>query len=501
MPNDVIFIKGQGGLGRPLPGTDYVSALLFYTAALPSGFTTTDRIKTVFSIEDAENLGITDTHIGETKATGTTTITGVGTAGDTVNINVTTDLGVINLGTAIVPSTPTVTTVAAAVVSVINAGTINHGYTASNLAGVITVTAPGGNGLAGNTFTFSNVLTGTVTATVTAFAGGVSSDIDILHYHIAEFFRIQPKGKLFVGVYGVADATTFASITLMQNFALGEIKQMAIYQKTTPFATSQTNTIQGICATLEGLHKPLVVLYQADFSATADITTLSNLRLLTNPNVSVLIGQDGAALGKSLFRATQKTIGIAGTTLGAVALAAVNESIAWIGKFQMASSEFDTLAFANGQLYTAISDGAINNLDSFGYIFLKKQIGLSGSYFDNCFTAVSPTSDYSKINSNRTIYKAIRSVRTILLPNLSSPIVVNADGTLSEDVIGYYTSECARALDVMVRDGEISAYNVIINPAQNVLSTSTLAITIEIVPTGDADTIKINIGYTLSISQ
>jgi hypothetical protein len=48
MANDVIFNKGQGGLGRPLAGTDYISGLLFYTAALPSGFTATNRIKTVF---------------------------------------------------------------------------------------------------------------------------------------------------------------------------------------------------------------------------------------------------------------------------------------------------------------------------------------------------------------------------------------------------------------------------------------------------------------------
>jgi len=31
LPN-ITFIKGQGGLGRPLPGQDYISGLLFYTA-------------------------------------------------------------------------------------------------------------------------------------------------------------------------------------------------------------------------------------------------------------------------------------------------------------------------------------------------------------------------------------------------------------------------------------------------------------------------------------
>ena len=30
--NDIIFVKGQGGLGRPLTGEDHISGLLFYTA-------------------------------------------------------------------------------------------------------------------------------------------------------------------------------------------------------------------------------------------------------------------------------------------------------------------------------------------------------------------------------------------------------------------------------------------------------------------------------------
>lgn len=501
MANDVIFINGQGGLGRPLPGTDYVSGHLFYSAALPSGFASNDRIKIVYSVNDAEALGITNTHIGETKATGTITVTGAGTAGDTIAVSIVTDIGAVLIATAVVPATPTTTTVAAAIAAAINAGTTSTGYTATSSSAVVTVNVPGGLGIAANTFTFSNVITGTATATNVAFSGGVASDIDILHYHVSEFFRIQPKGKLYVGVYATADVATWASITLMQNFATGEIKQMFVYQKTTAFATSQTTTIQAVCTALEAVHKPLQIVYQADFSGVTDLTTLTNLRLLSNPNVTVVIGQDGANVGKSLWRATAKSIGCGGTTLGAIALAAVNEDIAWIGKFNMAADEFDTLAFANGQAYTALSDGLINNLDAFGYVFLKKQIGVLGSYFDDSHTCVALTSDYAYIENTRTIYKAIRSMRTILLPDLASPIVVNADGTLSEDVISYFTTQCKRALEQMQRDGELSQFNIIINPAQNVLSTSTLFITAQLVPVGVARTIQVNVGFVTSISN
>lgn len=51
----------------------------------------------------------------------------------------------------------------------------------------------------------------------------------------------------------------------------------------------------------------------------------------------------------------------------------------------------------------------------------------------------------------------------------------------------------------MQRDGELSAFSVTINPAQNVLSTSTLYISVSIVPKGVARNIVVNVGFTLSI--
>ena len=200
------------------------------------------------------------------------------------------------------------------------------------------------------------------------------------------------------------------------------------------------------------------------------------------------------------MEATAKSIGCLGTTLGAVALAKVNEDIAWVGKFNMSDTEFDVLNFSNGQVLTALSDGTINNTDNFGYVFLKKHIGRSGSYFTDSHTCTPVTGDYAYIENGRTMDKAIRSLRTFLLPQLASPVLVNSDGTLTEDTISYYETLCARALEIMQRDTEISAFNVIIDPAQDVLSTSEIEITVEIVPVGVARTITVNIGFTVAIS-
>jgi hypothetical protein len=503
MANDVVFVKGAGGLGRPLAGTDHISGYLHYSATLPSGFSSGDRIKQVFSVADAEALGITNTHLGETKSTATYLFTNKGAAGDTFTITVASTLGTLTLAsyTQVSADAVSVTTAGDRLALEVNNGTATHGWTALNSTGTVTLTAASGEGVYLNTGTpYVVTIVGTIAGTLTqSVVAGVASEIDVMHYHVSEYFRIQPKGNLYIGIYATADATTFASVTLMQDYALGALKQIGIYQKTTAFATSQCTTLQAILATNYTNHKPLEAIYTAEISGTAAITSLTDLRVLSAPNVSVVVGQDGGAIGLRLFRATGKSIGCVGTTLGAVSFAAVNEDIAWVGKFNIASTEFDVLNFSNGQILTALSDGTINNVDTYGYIFLKKHIGISGSYFDDSHTAVTITSDYAYIENNRTINKAIRGLRTFLLPQLASPLVLNSDGTIKEDVISYYKSLCSRALDVMQRDFEISAYSVVIDPTQNVLSTSELVINVSIVPVGVARTITVNVGFALAV--
>jgi hypothetical protein len=96
---DITINKQQGGLGRPLPGKDHYSALLFYSSTLPSGFDSSNRIKKGFSLKDFETLGLVGDFSDETKATGTYTFTNVGAAGDSVEIKFTEPNGkVVSLG-------------------------------------------------------------------------------------------------------------------------------------------------------------------------------------------------------------------------------------------------------------------------------------------------------------------------------------------------------------------------------------------------------------------
>ena len=508
MPNEITIIKGAGGLGRPLDGADFVSSYLHYTSVLPSGFSSSDRIKTVFSVAEAEALGITDESLGETPSTATYQLTNKGAAGDVIlctvaDINSTIpDNSVTTLAsyTTVTADVATLITAAAKLASEINDGTTTHGYTAvSDGVDTVTITAAAGQGIFLNTGTPYAV---TVTAGSTAgtlvqnVVAGVASEINIMHYHVSEYFRAQPKGKLSIGIYETS--TDFAEVNTIQDYREGEIRQMGVYTQAA-FATADVDKLQTQAALAETNYKPLSILIQSDFSAVTDLTLLSDLHTLSDPKVSVTIGQDGEALGYKLFLATGKSIGTVGITLGALSFGKVSDSIAHPAKFQMASGELDSLAFANGSQFSGLSNGQIDAVDDKGYVFLKKHFGLSGSYFDNDYTAVAVSSDYARVKENRVIDKASRNVRSFLLPSLASPLKLNDDGTMREDTVAYFKSLCNRALEQMERDDELSAFGVTIDPLQNVLSTSKLEITISIVPIASADNIEVNIGFTTSL--
>jgi hypothetical protein len=506
--NDIIFVKGQGGLGRPLEGEDYISGLIYYTATLPSGFTSNARIKSLGSVADAVAAGILNDYSDATAATGTYSITTMGATGDVITLKVAdiNTLGVAQTTTLCtytkVAADSSITLLAASIVAAINANTIYTGYSATNLVGVITVSAPKRLGVFINTVSMTATITGTIAGTIAAFSGGVASAFATYYYHISEFFRLQPKGQLYVGFFAVPSSYTFSEVQDVQNFANGKIRQIGVF-KTIGVAASfsaESQALQTQSTTLSGLHKPLSIVYAADISATTDLTTLPDLAQLTCGNVSVVIGQDSAGQGNYLYKTSAKSITTLGATLGAVAVSKVSEDIAWIGKYNISSgAECDTIGFANGALLSVQSQSLLNTLDNRRYIFLIKYVGIAGSYFNDSHCSIAVTSDYAYIENNRTIDKAIRGVYSSMLPNLNSPLVLNANGTLTDTTIAYFIGQASVNLEQMVRDTELSAFAVDIDTTQNVLSTSNLTISIKLVPIGVARQITINIGFTLSI--
>lgn len=514
----ITFIKGQGGLGRPLPGQDFISSLLFYTAQLPSGFTATNRIKSLYALTDAVNNGILNDNSDATGAVFTYQITSSGAAVDSIEFVIKEPLPIIKdptITTKLVSlgvynklaSDSSIAILGASVAAAINNGTINHGYSASFATATLTITAPKKLGIYLNVaVTPVTVNTpGTVAGTLTQPSGGVASKLAVYYYHISEYFRIQPKGILFVGFMAIPNIYSFAEITQIQSFSNGVIRQMGILKdSSSPFTTSDLTLIDTVIKqNNDANYKPLSALYAADLSATTDISTLTDLSVLSANKATAVIAQDGGGQGNYLWQTNGKSITALGALLGTVSLSAVSQSIAWVAPFNISNGvECEVLAFANGQLFSSVSvtDGLLDNLNTKRYVFLKKFVGISGSWWNDSHTACPVTSDYAQIENNRTIDKAIRGIYTFLLPSLNAPILLNADGTITEITVAAFTIQAEAPLNKMIRDLDLSAQQVVINPNQQVLSTSKIIIAVALVINGVARNIVLNVGFKALIA-
>tara|TARA_R110000796_G_scaffold63139_4_gene145523 strand:- start:6407 stop:7594 length:1188 start_codon:yes stop_codon:yes gene_type:complete len=390
----ISFVRGAGGLGRPLPNNDHISALLFFNDTLPTGFNTTDRTKAVFSLEQAEQMGIIE-------------------------------------------------------------GSANHA---------------------------------------------------VEHYQIKSFFEQNPAGKLWISIQVLtAMTTTFDEISEIQSIANGEIRQIGVVDLTdTTLVRIGTDNVHDLIQTqinaLKAIDQPIQCLIGFDDSTLSGVSDYETLAAETASNVSIVIGQDGGNVGAALSISNGTSIPAVGAFLGAVSAAKVNENIGWVAKFNFAAAgEFSVPKLNSGELFKTISASTETSLNNYGYLFLKTHTGRSGSYANFSWTAVGQTDDFATIENNRTMDKAIRQIRTFMLPNLNSPVDVNDDGTLTENAIAVFENACSRGLDSMERDTEISAFDVKIDPTQNILGTANMIISVAIVPVGVAKQITINIGFAVSV--
>lgn len=507
MRGDIVFIKGQGASKRLAAGQDYVSGLVLFTGSLPSGFTALANIKALYSIVDAENLGIKSDYSDETKAGAVYLFTAIGTNGDTINMSVKEPNGVVvDLGTYTkVAGDSTVDKVGIAMAAIINAGTKTHGYSAVNTTGSLAITPRAGLGVwlnSGSPLVVTLSAGATIAGTLTAFTGGIATKQAVWHYHIAEYFRGNPNSVLWVGFFPVPQSYTYAEITLLQTAAAGAIRQVGVFKDSAAYASGDLTAIDGIIKTYnDALHKPLSALYAANLQATADITAIPDLSSLSANKVSSIIGQDGAGLGSFLFYTTGKSVTHLGIALGLLSKSAVSEDFGQPAKFNLSNgSECDVPAFANGQLLSdpALTDAALDAIDTKRHIFGQRYIGYAGTFFNDNHCAVASTSDYAYINDNRVIDKACRGIYSALIPYLKGKVLKNSDGTLADTTIAFFQNEALKPLYQMAREqdlGDVIESDVYIDPSQDVSATNLLVVNVKLNENGIARNIQVPISF------
>lgn len=342
-------------------------------------------------------------------------------------------------------------------------------------------------------------------------AGITETTNPVLVYHAQEFFRVNPGAKLYLQGVTASDGT-YSEVKTLQSFAGGDIRQIGIcdYKTASSNIAARVANLNQVCNDLAALNVPLSAVISFKI-ASSEMLTLPPLHTLNAERVSVVIGQDAGGRGAYLA-ATYPSIGMIGSTLGAISRAKVHESIGWVENQNMVSTayekaltgnvekarELDVPGFADGSKTSDYTPQQLQAITDKGYLFGVKYTGNAGTYFNDSFTATLLTSDYAYIENNRTIDKAVRGINRVLLPKVSGPAYIDPDtGKLDRSTVSALEAICDDVLDQMQRDGEISGYGVYINPDQQILRTSKLEVVVKLIPVGTMREITVKIGLTL----
>jgi hypothetical protein len=341
---------------------------------------------------------------------------------------------------------------------------------------------------------------------------------DILaHHHISEAFRVNPDAQMYLML---SDGTNLAANICTAVRTYPDIKIIGFAETITATPTAiATQVALFQTDVVDELENDKILIDTCliggdQFASATAIADYPTLRTLDAENVAVIIAQDPAVASIKAEYANYTAIG---TALGALSRRSVNENL---GSVDIANKpnyakglDYFSLTDVNrglwmnasiqsGKTVASLTSAERAALNEKGYNFVGNYAGYAGFYFSNSVTATAATSDYTYIENNRVWNKAARAVREALLPRVKSNI-------LKDTTTGFIKDTEAKELEVlaekplqnMVSAGEISGYDVYVNPAQALVDETPLQVTGEIVYNGIAFSFEFDLGGAQSLSN
>lgn len=332
--------------------------------------------------------------------------------------------------------------------------------------------------------------------------------------HISEFYRMKGDGqKLFIML--VPDTTTMVSICEDSNeeFAKkilieagGEIRRLAIAMNPeTPVTALDgiANDVHAAIPKAQLLHDwsferfmPCQIFLEGHHYSGGAASSL-NLRSLSAPKVSVMIGQDWQHAETKTGEA-QKYADI-GTMLGVGSASFVNQNIG--------DNEVFNLTDINREIWVkpALSNHKTNKevfsdlstLNTKGYIFGVEYTGLGGARFNDDHTCIEIIKDANgnvnehSIAFGETADKAVRELRKALLPKVKSDHAIDAStGKLPLGVIKNFEGVGDGVFADMVRRKEITFGKMYVDPQSDLVTEKVLKTSFTIIPRGSVGEIS-----------
>ncbi len=372
-------------------------------------------------------------------------------------------------------------------------GALGRTVTTDDGVAALVVTGVAASGLALNVaariYSLADAITLGITAATHAHAYGQISD-----------FYGQAGSGAELWIMLVAETTTHAAVFVattgpMQKLLDAALGRVTIAAISMGRATGYTPTMVGlvdmdipavsaqaqvIANGYAALHTPVIFIIDGSYliNPLAGVVTIKG----TGDRVSIFVGNTEVG----------KRFASIGRFLGRLAAIPVHQSIARVKTGPFAGSG----ALTSGLALSGYSNAQLASLHDAGYIALRSLPGMSGVYVTYDVTLAAATSDFQTIALRRVMDKAIRLSYQTYLYELNDTIEIGSDGKLLPTKVSYIEDVVARTLRTrMLAEGNCSAVKVYVNPAQNVLATSSIEVTVKITPLGTLKDIVVKLGF------
>ena len=336
-----------------------------------------------------------------------------------------------------------------------------------------------------------------------AIALGITSGgtNDFAYQAIKHFYDQAAKGAELwfqlvastVKMSTIVDKTQTDYAVKLLNAASGRVRTLAVSQKSGAGVTvangvdedvdlAATNA-QALAVQYQAVFKPVrIIIDGKDFNGT--VGDLKDYKTTSLNRVAIVIG---SVSGKNAAVAL---------ALGRIAANPVQRSI---GRVKDGDLGIATAKFTNDAAIETLeaSWDAIHNK---GYIFLRTIPGKSGYFFTDDPTLTADADDLSSLKRVAVIDKATLVALDVFTENILDEIPVDENGDISAALIAGWKADIENAINLnMTNNGEISGCKATIDPNQDILSTSNLAVTLDILPVGYSKYITIDLGFATSL--
>lgn len=316
--------------------------------------------------------------------------------------------------------------------------------------------------------------------------------------HVSDFYNEAEEGTKLI-VMGIAQTTKLEVACLYSNSVLRDLitQQNGVLRgiflggtnasdadEDFSLATVATNAQQLAEWATTTLYAPLFVCIGLAYDA--DLPDLSSAAY---NRICVVVGDTSASSINACV----------GSVAGRVASIPVHRNI---GRVRDGALRPTTMYVGENRVEESL--GVINTLYDKRYITPRTHVGRSGYFLTDDNMAVPMTDDYAQLANRRVIDKAYRIAYNTLLDYLLDDIELNEDGTMQFTVLKSWQQAVEDAINAsMTANGELSQTDgegckCYIDPAQNVVATSKIELTLKVRPHGYARSIDVNLGFLVA---